>query len=110
MVDPPFGKIAKPLLEVANCEFPPLPVPQAIPLDVTWPFTPVCKHPNPVERKRFVVLAVFAKSVVVVAFVVVLFTPVKFWKVEDAFARRLPNVPRPAAVSVPVKLAAEEMV
>jgi len=69
---------------------------------------------RPAPRKfvvnRLVLDAVVAKVFVEVLFVVVLFTPVKFWKVEDAFARRLPNVPRPAAVSVPVKLAAEEMV
>ena len=40
-------------------------------------------------------------SVVVVAFVVVLFSPVKFWKVEEAFARRLAKVPRPDEVRFP---------
>ena len=41
----------------------------------------------PVARKRLVVDAVVAKSVVVVAFVVVLFKPVKFWRVVEEFAR-----------------------
>ncbi len=80
---------------------------------VTLPFTTLRAldaEQFPVAIYRFVVEAVVAKIFVEVLFVVVLFTPVKFWKVEDAFARRLPNVPRPAAVSVPVKLAAEEMV
>ena len=46
-----------------------------------------------------------------VAFVVVEFIPVKFWRVEEPVTKRLERVERPAvAVKVPVKLAAEEMV
>ena len=55
--------------------------------------------------------AKFAKSVVVVAFVEVLFTAVKFWRVVLPVTRRFESVVRPAvAVRVPVKLAADEMV
>ena len=60
----------------------------------------------PVARKRLVVEAVVAKSVVVVAFVVVLFKPVKFWRVDDAVARKLAAWMVVAAVREPVKLAA----
>ena len=60
--------------------------------------------------KRLVLDAVVAKILVEVELVVVLFTPVKFWKVEDAVARRLPKLPWPAAVIVPVKFADEELV
>ncbi len=50
-------------------------------------------------------------SEVVVAFVVVLFTPVKFCNVVEPVRRRFAKVANPpVAVSVPVKLAAEEMV
>ena len=51
-----------------------------------------------------------AKSDVVVALVVVAFTPVKFWRVEEPVARRLPVVVKPeteseARVPIEVKLA-----
>ena len=48
--------------------------------------------------KRLVDDAVVAKRVVVVALVVVAFTPVKFWRVEEAVARRLAVVVRPETV------------
>lgn len=55
--------------------------------------------------------AVVAKKLVEVALVVVLFTPVKFWRVVEPFNCKFDSVVRPAvAVSVPVKLAAELMV
>ncbi len=59
--------------------------------------------------RRLEVIPVIAK-LEVVAFEEVEFTAVKFWKVEDAVARRLANEPRPAAVSEPVKLAVDDMV
>ena len=49
--------------------------------------------------------------VVVVALVVVAFTPVKFWKVEEARAREPPvSVVTPPTARVPVRLAVELMV
>ena len=59
--------------------------------------------------RRLEVMPVIAK-LEVVAREEVEFTAVKFWKVEDAVARRLANEPRPAAVSEPVKLAVDDMV
>jgi hypothetical protein len=48
---------------------------------------------------------------VVVALVVVLFRPVKFWRVEEPFTWTLERVVRPpVAVTVPVKLVAAEIV
>ena len=56
-------------------------------------------------------LAVDEKKLVVVALVPVAFTKVKFWRVEEPVSKRLESVVRPlVTVSVPVKLAAEEMV
>ena len=51
--------------------------------------------PAPLKRavKRFVELAVVEKKLVEVPF-----TPEKFWKVEEAFTKRLLKVPRPVAV------------
>ena len=55
--------------------------------------------------------AVVAKRVVVVALVVVELTAVKFWRVEEPVSKRFERVVKPpVAVSVPVKLAADEMV
>ena len=48
-----------------------------------------------VEAKRFVDEAVVAKKLVVVAEVPVAFTKVKFWRVLDPVARRLPRVVSP---------------
>ena len=45
----------------------------------------------------------------VVAFVVVAFTPVKFWRVVEPRARVVESVVRPATVTEPVKFAALEM-
>jgi len=73
------------------------------------PFAPV--------KKRFVLDAVVAKRLVVVAFVVVELSPVKFWRVEEPVTRRFESVERPpVAVRVvptlrePVRLAALEIV
>ena len=66
---------------VEDAAVPPETAPQ-----VTLPFTTLSAlEPAqlPVARKRFVVLAVVEKMVVVVAFVVVLFRPVKFWRVVE---------------------------
>ena len=53
---------------------------------------------------------VVAKKLVEVEFVVVDWSAVKFWRVEEPLTWRLDRVVRPAvAVSVPVKLAEEEM-
>ena len=47
----------------------------------------------------------------VVAVVVVAFTPVKFWSVEEPVTRRFESEVRPpVAVRVPVKLAVEDIV
>ena len=52
--------------------------------------------------KRFVELAVVEKSDVEVACVVVEFTPVKFWRVEDARERKPPvGVERLVTLRVP---------
>lgn len=52
--------------------------------------------------KRLVDDAVVAKKLVVVAEVPVAFTKVKFWRVDEALARRLVKLPRPVAVILPV--------
>jgi hypothetical protein len=44
------------------------------------------------EVKRLVLLAVVAKLLVVVALVVVLFSAVKFWRVDELVTRRLLKV------------------
>src|SRR4051812_31400031 len=52
-----------------------------------------------------------AARVVEVAFVVVAFTPVKFWRVVEPVWSALPTVRRPLVIlTVPVKLAEEEIV
>jgi len=51
---------------------------------------PLIKPEVMVVAKRFVVEATVANKVVVVAFVVVALTPVKFWRVEDARERKPP--------------------
>jgi len=67
--------------------------------------------PTPEVKKRFVVEALVAKKLVVVAEVPVAFRKVKFWRVDEPVRRRFERVVSPAvAVRVPVKLAAEEMV
>ena len=63
------------------------------------------------EEKRLVDEAVVEKRLVVVAFVPVALMKVKFWRVEEPVRRRLERVVRPpVTLSVPVKLAAEEIV
>jgi len=52
--------------------------------------------------ERFVVDALVAKKLVVVAELPVAFTNVMFWKVEEALARRLVKVPCPVEVRLPV--------
>ena len=52
-------------------------------------------------EKRLVDEAVVAKKLVVVAEVPVALTKVKFWRVEEALARMLENVPRPVEVRLP---------
>jgi hypothetical protein len=53
------------------------------------------------ELKRFVLDAVVAKKLVVVAFVLVEFSAVKFWRVLEPVTRRLARVPRPLKNVVP---------
>ena len=53
----------------------------------------------PPPTLRLVVLAVVAKKLVVVAEVPVALTKVKFWRVEDALAKRVLVVVRPAIVA-----------
>jgi hypothetical protein len=61
--------------------------------------------------QRVVKLPLAAKSEVVVAAVPVAFTKVKFWKVLEPVSKRFERVVSPpVAVSVPVKLAVDEMV
>ena len=57
----------------------------------TFPVDPTTKAFDPIvatDAKRFVEDAVVEKEFVVVALVVVAFAPVKFWKVEEAVARK----------------------
>ena len=61
----------------------------------------VSEPPDAVVKKRFVVDAVVEKSEVEVLFVVVLFTPVKFWRVVEPVTRRLLAVKRPVDVIEP---------
>ena len=68
-----------------------------------------------VERRlvfwKLVEERVVAKKLVEVAWDEVEFTAVKFWRVEEALARKPPvRVVRPVTPTVPVKLAEEEMV
>ena len=63
----------------------------------------VSDPPFPVVKKRFVVDAVVVKSVVEVALVVVLFNPVKFWRVEEPVRRILAKVVVLLNELVPVK-------
>jgi hypothetical protein len=69
-------------------------------------------RPEPVRDVKYEALIpnLVAYILVEVLFVVVLLIPVKFWRVDEPVASRLANVPRPAADTVPVKLAAELMV
>ena len=63
------------------------------------------------EEKRLVDEAVVEKRLVVVAEVPVALMKVKFWRVEEPVVRRLERVVRPpVTLSVPVKLAEEEIV
>ncbi len=55
----------------------------------------VSEPPEAVVKKRFVVEAVVAKRLVEVLLVVVLFTPVKFWRVVEPVTRRFDAVKRP---------------
>lgn len=86
----------KPLLSESNVDdaaVPPDTAPQ-----VTLPFTTLRALDDeqfPVAMKRFEVEAVVAKSVVVVAFEVVLFNPVKFWRVVEPESKRLVAVTKP---------------
>jgi len=65
----------------------------------------------PEVEKRLVDEAVVEKRLVVVAEVPVALMKVKFWRVEEPVRRRLERVVRPpVTLSVPVKLAAEEIV
>ena len=57
--------------------------------------------PVAVVKKRFVVEPVVAKKLVVVAFVLVLFCAVKFWRVDDPRVRMFANVPTPVEVIDP---------
>lgn len=57
--------------------------------------------PLAVVKKRFVVEAVVANIFVEVLLVVVLFTPVKFWKVEEPFATIFDAERVPVKVSLP---------
>ena len=69
------------------------------------------KLPVPLVKKRLVVEALVEKRLVVVAWEPVALVKVKSWRVEEPESRRLMSVVKPpVAVSVPVKLAAEEMV
>lgn len=83
---------------------------QLAPVLVTFPCELTWRQPSPVETNRFVVEAVVAKKLVVVAAVPVAFWKVKFWRVEEAVAKRLLKVPKPEAVKLPVKLAVELIV
>ena len=78
-------------------------VPVRVPAGAVPVMLPV-KLPVAVVKKRLVVLAVVAKKLVEVAFVVVLFRPVKFWRVVEPVTKRLERVVRPlVAESVPGK-------
>ena len=67
-------------------------------VQVTPAYSP--RDPSAPERMRAEVRLVTARFVVV-AWVVVPFTAVKFWRVVDELARRLAKVPRPDEVKLP---------
>ena len=62
---------------------------QDAPVEETNPVALAERQPLPVPRKSAEVEAVVLKRFVVVALVPVAFTKVKFWRVEDAVARKL---------------------
>ena len=78
--------------------------------------SPPLKLPKePLVAKRLVLLAVVAKKLVLVLLVVVLLIPVKFWRVEDPYERRLaavtdPKVELPALRTVAKRLVEEAVV
>ena len=72
------------------------PVTVSVPLCVALPVVKVPKEAA--VAKRFVDDATEEKRLVEVAWVVVAFTPVKFWSVEEAVARRLSACRVPVAV------------
>ena len=83
-----------------------------VPPEVIGRALPKVREPNwAAAANKFVELAVEAKKLVVVALVPVAFVKVRSWRVDEPVRRRFESVVRPAvAVSVPVKLAAEEIV
>ena len=95
---PPFGVISE-LVEVAHLELPP-------PLVVGQVVRQVSD-----ERQMVAKVPEVEKRLVVVAWVPVALTKVKFCRVEEPVRRRVERVVSPpVAVRVPVKLAAEEIV
>src|SRR5690348_2692689 len=70
-------------------------------LPETLPVTLPVKLPVPLVKKRFVVEAVVAKKLVVVAEVPVPLIKVKFWRVVEELARRLLAVSKAERVSLP---------
>jgi hypothetical protein len=91
---------------------------ERVPITAEVPFktapltTPPVRTLTPmVVAKRFVEEAVVAKKLVVVAEVPVALMKVKFWRVLEPVSKRLERVVSPpVAVSVPVKLAVDEIV
>ena len=67
-------------------------------------------EPRALVLRRLEVIPVMA-NLDVVAWVLVLLTAVKFWRLDEPVTRRFERVVSPAvAVRVPVKFAAEDMV
>ena len=71
-----------------------VPIPTFLLESTTNPLPPTVRS----EENRFVELAVVEKKLVVVADVPVALLKVKFWRVEEAFIKRLPRVDKPVVV------------
>ena len=91
MPPPPFGVMSLPV-EVAHLEFGVVCTAHAELLADTRPAAFAERQPVPVAKNNWVVDAFWVKRVVEVPFVVVLFWPVKFWRVEEPVARKLAMV------------------
>jgi hypothetical protein len=79
-------------VEVAHLEFGVSPAPVKQVVADTRPAAFAERQPVPVAKNNCVVDAFWVKRVVEVPFVVVLFWPVKFWRVEEPVARKLAMV------------------